>query len=88
TFYNVGLGACGQVNTASDFVVALDSAQWSSGAHCFQRITITANGKSAQATIVDECPFCNNTGLDLSAGLFQFFAPLYTGILHGTWNFV
>ncbi|KAI0041588.1 hypothetical protein FA95DRAFT_1526387 [Auriscalpium vulgare] len=88
TYYNVGLGACGQVDVASDYVVALDSAQWSGGAHCFQRINITANGKSAVATIVDDCADCSDTGLDLSTGLFQFFAPLSAGELQGTCNFV
>ena len=52
-----GLGACGKVNKPSDFIVALNQAQFGSGypgPHCFETITITYGGKTAQATIMDE----------------------------------
>lgn len=38
-------------------IVALNSAQYDGGSHCFETITITANGKTAQATIMDEVGF-------------------------------
>jgi hypothetical protein len=50
-------GACGIVNKASDFIVALNSAQYAGGEHCFKMITITVNGKSTQAQITDEVCF-------------------------------
>ena len=34
-----------------------------------------------------QCPGCPWGGLDLSPGLFAFFAPLGTGIIYGTWYF-
>jgi hypothetical protein len=88
THYEDGLGACGWTNKDSDFVVALNSAQYGSGQHCGQRIRIHANGKSAVAMVVDECPGCSPDGLDLSKGLFSHFAPLDEGIISGSWVFL
>ncbi|KAF8136397.1 RlpA-like double-psi beta-barrel-protein domain-containing protein-containing protein [Boletus edulis] len=87
TYYDVGLGACGNTNQPSDFVVALDIAQFNGGQFCFQMITITIGPLTTQAQIVDECPGCPPNGLDFSSGLFQFFGPLGNGVLTGTWNF-
>ncbi|KAI0041586.1 hypothetical protein FA95DRAFT_1610899 [Auriscalpium vulgare] len=83
TFYDVGLGACGKQNVGTDFVVALDSAQWSSGSHCFAAINITVSGKTASASIVDEF-----YDYDALPRLFEYFGPLSDGELFGTWNFV
>lgn len=91
TWYQVGLGACGITNQPSDFVVALDAPDFGSGypgPHCFQHVSITANGKTATAEIVDKCPGCPEGGLDLSEGLFSFFADPGVGVLTGSWNYV
>ncbi|KAI0948276.1 hypothetical protein AcV7_009073 [Taiwanofungus camphoratus] len=88
TFYSVGLGACGQTNQPSDFIVALDTSLYGSGypgPNCFKSITIQANGKTTTATIMDECPGCPYGGLDFSEGLFTFFADPSVGVLYGTW---
>lgn len=87
TYYAAGLGACGIVNIASDFIVALNAAQFDGGAHCFQTITITVNGKSTQAQITDKCMSCPWGGLDFTSGLFTFFAPESLGVLSGSWVF-
>jgi len=87
SFYAVGLGACGKTNVASDYIVALNSAQYGSGGYCFQMITITYGGKSCQAQITDECPGCPYGGLDLSPGLFDYFASESAGIIYGSWEF-
>ncbi|EIN03661.1 hypothetical protein PUNSTDRAFT_109272 [Punctularia strigosozonata HHB-11173 SS5] len=87
TFYETGLGACGKTNTDADFIVALNSQQYGSGGNCFDMITITANGKTTQAQITDECPGCPYGGLDLSPGLFSFFADQSAGVIYGSWNF-
>ncbi|KAG6335158.1 hypothetical protein ID866_3942 [Astraeus odoratus] len=90
TFYDVGLGACGQTNVASDFIVALNVEQYGSGypgPYCFQSITISYGGKTAQATIMDECMGCPWGGLDFSRGLFDYFASESDGVLYGTWWF-
>ncbi|OSX64925.1 hypothetical protein POSPLADRAFT_1114052, partial [Postia placenta MAD-698-R-SB12] len=90
TYYSVGMGACGQESQPSDFIVALDTALYGDGypgPQCFKSITITANGKTTTATIMDECPGCPSGGLDMSEGLFQFFADLSVGVLYGTWYY-
>lgn len=90
TFYDVGMGACGQFNVASDFIVALNSAQFGSGypgPYCFQTITMSYGGKTTTATVMDECPGCPYGGLDLSRGLFDFFASESAGVIYGTWDF-
>jgi len=87
TYYAAGLGACGIVNSPSDFIVALNVAQFDGGSHCFQTITITVNGKSAQAQITDKCMGCPWGGLDFTSGLFSFFGPESLGVLTGSWVF-
>ncbi|KAG6813630.1 hypothetical protein H0H92_009248, partial [Tricholoma furcatifolium] len=57
------------------------------GPYCFKTITMTYNGISAQATIMDECPGCPYGGLDLSRGLFSHFAAESIGVLYGEWYF-
>ncbi|KAF8217375.1 hypothetical protein K438DRAFT_1455643, partial [Mycena galopus ATCC 62051] len=56
--------------------------------YCFKQITMTYNGKTATATITDSCPGCpTNGGLDLSPGLFSFFADQSLGVISGDWSF-
>ncbi|TFK72205.1 hypothetical protein BDN72DRAFT_747953, partial [Pluteus cervinus] len=90
SFYDVGLGACGQYSNPGDFMVALNSAQFGDGypgPNCFKQIWMTYNGKTTTATILDECPGCPYGGLDLSRGLFSFFADQSAGIIYGQWGF-
>jgi len=91
TFYDVGLGACGIWNVESDFIVALNTPQYGDGypgPNCFKKIEISFGGKSTTATVTDQCPGCPWGGLDLSRGLFRFFAPESTGIIYGEWHFI
>ncbi|WVW80293.1 hypothetical protein I302_102271 [Kwoniella bestiolae CBS 10118] len=91
TFYYTGLGACGQYSKDSDFMVALNSAQYGGGypgPQCFKGITIQANGKTVSGvTIMDECPTCGYGSLDLSPGLFTQFASEDAGVISITWWF-
>ncbi|KAG1721195.1 RlpA-like double-psi beta-barrel-protein domain-containing protein-containing protein [Suillus paluster] len=90
TFYDVGLGACGQYNSPDDFIVALNVAQFGigyPGPNCFQTITITYGGNTAQATIMDKCMGCPWGGLDFSRGLFNHFASEDVGVVYGSWSF-
>ncbi|KAG2350392.1 hypothetical protein BDR05DRAFT_985473 [Suillus weaverae] len=87
TYFQDGNGACGAFNGPNDFIVALNSCEFNGGSHCFQTITITVNGVSTQAQITDECPGCPCGGLDLSQGLFEFFAPTSVGELSGSWSY-
>ncbi|KEP55574.1 rare lipoprotein A-like double-psi beta-barrel protein [Rhizoctonia solani 123E] len=89
TYYAVGLGACGQNNVPSDFIVALNTAQYGGGypgPNCFKPITICAKGKCVGATIMDQCPTCGYGSLDLSEGLFKQFADTGDGVFQMTWS--
>ncbi|KXN82563.1 hypothetical protein AN958_02414 [Leucoagaricus sp. SymC.cos] len=71
-------------------IVALDTALFGTGypgPHCFQTITMTYNGKTTTARIMDRCPGCPYGGLDLSRDLFQFFDSLDKGVIYGSWSF-
>jgi len=83
TFYDPGLGACGGTNSDNDFVVAMNVPEFNGGESCNKEITIIYNGKTAKAQVVDECMHCAYGGLDLSRGLFYFFADESQGVVHG-----
>ncbi|KAG2060885.1 hypothetical protein BDR06DRAFT_1002102 [Suillus hirtellus] len=90
TFYDVGLGACGQYSSPNDFIVALNVAQYGAGypgPQCFKSITIWYGDKTAQATIMDKCMGCPYGGLDFSESLFSYFASESGGVLYGSWGF-
>lgn len=89
TWYNTGLGACGWTNKDSDKVVALPTAVYGSGSHCGKTVHIknTKNGKTATATVADECPGCGNGGLDMTPGLFKTLGNLDDGVIPISWDF-
>ncbi|KAF8973953.1 hypothetical protein BDZ97DRAFT_1777681, partial [Flammula alnicola] len=87
THFVTGLGACGGVNSPADFVVALDMQQFDAANHCNAAITITVNGKTAHATIVDRCVSCGYNNLDFTDGLMTFFDPSFPGTLQGDWEY-
>ncbi|PWN37690.1 barwin-like endoglucanase, partial [Meira miltonrushii] len=84
-------GACGAVHKDSDFIVALQTAEYANGAHCGKQIKIMnkANKKTATATVADECPTCvSQYSVDFSQGLFESMAALSTGEIDIEWGFV
>jgi predicted RNA-binding Zn-ribbon protein involved in translation (DUF1610 family) len=65
------------ISVESDYIVALNTAQYGSGypgPNCGRSITISYGGKTAQATIMDQCPSCGYGDLDLSRSLFNHFS--------------
>lgn len=90
TYYATGLGACGEVSTDSDFIVALNAPQYGDGypgTNCFKQIQISANGKTATAKIMDKCPGCGYGDLDMSPALFNHFADPSVGVFQMSWDF-
>ncbi len=81
-YQNGNAGACGNYNSDSAYIVAIDSAWWpnyQSGSSdlCgkWMTITNTANGNTAVAQVADVCPTCVSAGsLDMSTGLFSALA--------------
>ncbi|KAH7107858.1 RlpA-like double-psi beta-barrel-protein domain-containing protein-containing protein [Auriculariales sp. MPI-PUGE-AT-0066] len=91
SWYKVGKGACGKTNVPSDFIVALNGAQFGNsypGPNCFKKIKITYRGVTGIAEIRDKCPGCPYGGLDFSEGLFKHFSSLGAGIIYMQWEFV
>ncbi|KAJ7052135.1 hypothetical protein C8F01DRAFT_1337948 [Mycena amicta] len=73
-------------------VVALSHLNWDGSSHCDKKLSISYNGKSADAIIVDECMGCPPWGLDFSQSLFGHFVGgeqnnEEVGIIYGDWSF-
>jgi expansin (peptidoglycan-binding protein) len=89
TWFNVGLGSCGQTSVDTDMIVALATPVAASGSHCGKQVHITASdGTTAQATVMDTCPGCAAGDLDMSPALFKKFNDLGKGVFDITWDFV
>ncbi|KAG6866385.1 hypothetical protein C0991_004668 [Blastosporella zonata] len=90
TYFEVGLGSCGQTNVDSDYIVALNPTTYAGGAHCGKKIQITdkATGVHAVATVRDTCPGCGVDDLDMSPSLFSHFENLSKGVFEVEWNFL
>ncbi|KAJ3489207.1 hypothetical protein NLI96_g2265 [Meripilus lineatus] len=88
TWFNVGLGACGDTNVDSDSILALSGSIYSAS-DCGKSVSITnpATGKSASGVVKDMCPGCGANDIDLSPSLFQQLGELDTGVLNVDWSF-
>ncbi|GJE95743.1 plant expansin-like protein [Phanerochaete sordida] len=93
TWFNPGLGACGFINSGSDFIVAVghelfDTYPGYSGGNpnnnpiCGRRITANYNGASVTVEVVDRCVGCNTFDLDFSPSAFSVLAPTSVGRIH------
>ncbi|KAI0812117.1 RlpA-like double-psi beta-barrel-protein domain-containing protein-containing protein [Xylaria sp. FL0064] len=85
TYYQPGLGACGETNTDAETVVALSPAQYDGA--CGKTITITKDGKTATAKVVDKCPSCASGAIDVSSTVFKSLADMAVGRTTVTWSF-
>ncbi|EIM88869.1 uncharacterized protein STEHIDRAFT_145693 [Stereum hirsutum FP-91666 SS1] len=92
-----GLGACGLTNTSDQSVASVSQTIFSTfpGATanpndnpiCTHNVTITSNGTTVTAQIVDFCPTCDEFRIGLSPGAFAAFAPPSDGIVANvTWS--
>jgi len=93
----VGLGACGQTNTDSQLIAALNAPQFGSSpggnpndnTNCNKQALVQGpNGNSVTVTIVDECPGCGYGSLDLSPAAFSVLAPESEGRISISWCFL
>lgn len=97
TYYNPGLGACGQTHGDGDLVVALSYVDFdpqtpngnpNNNPLCGRRLRAHYAGKSVDVTAVDRCPGCNSGDLDLSPAAFQALADLSVGVIQSTWEYI
>jgi len=89
TYYDVGLGSCGWISTPDQTVVAIPHGMMNNGINsnnnplCGTTITISYNGRTHHAKIVDTCGGCEGASIDLSNSLFAAVAPEGDGRVHG-----
>jgi expansin (peptidoglycan-binding protein) len=87
TFYEVGLGSCGQVNSGDEMVAALSTSKMEGGNMCGKTITVqNKDGSSINVKIVDTCPGCSEGDVDLSETAFKKLSPLVAGRIPITWE--
>jgi hypothetical protein len=95
TYFALGMGACGFDDSGkdqSDNIVAVSSqvmgAQSNGNPLCDKTITVSANGKSIQATVRDKCPSCAPGDIDGSEKMFiELFGSLDAGRSKIDWHF-
>ncbi|GAA5810056.1 hypothetical protein MFLAVUS_003474 [Mucor flavus] len=96
TWFDIGLGSCGQVNTDDELVAALNAPQMMNGANpnnnpmCGRMIKVTnpATNKSVTVKIVDTCPPCVSGSVDLSPAAFSAISNLDVGRIKINWIYV
>ncbi|KAJ5658654.1 uncharacterized protein N7484_002303 [Penicillium longicatenatum] len=94
TYYDPGLGACGDTNTASELICAVshivfDAASTSSNPNdnplCGLKIRIRRDGQSVDVTVVDRCVGCEKTDLDVTEKAFEQVANIPQGRVTMEW---
>ncbi|KLU82246.1 hypothetical protein MAPG_01320 [Magnaporthiopsis poae ATCC 64411] len=97
TWYNVGLGACGQTNKDSDLIVALNKADFdpytpggnpNKNTLCGKKMRVSYGGKSVDVTLRDRCDGCKKGDVDLSPAAFKKLADLGKGRIKGSWKWL
>ncbi|KAK0465091.1 RlpA-like double-psi beta-barrel-protein domain-containing protein-containing protein [Desarmillaria tabescens] len=97
TFYDTGLGSCGETSSDTDHIVALSQTlydQYTTNGNsndnslCGKYIHIQYGSKSTDVKVVDRCTGCAEYDLDLSPAAFDDLASESVGRLQAaTWYF-
>ena len=97
TFYDTGLGACGWVNSDSDYIVAMDIKTFNAhnvdgnpnhNSLCGKKIRAYHEGKSVDVKVVDACEGCLVNDLDFSPSAFEQLAAFSVGRIDITWEWL
>ncbi|GAA5803351.1 RlpA-like double-psi beta-barrel-protein domain-containing protein-containing protein [Helicostylum pulchrum] len=86
TFYTVGLGSCGSTNSDSEMVAALSSSLMGSKSNCGKSISIKGPSGSVTVKVVDTCPGCAESDIDMSPASFKKIAKLDDGRVPISWS--
>ncbi|KAF3069168.1 Allergen Asp [Trichoderma lentiforme] len=87
TWYNTGLGACGQTNNDNELVCAVSHSLYDHEHPCGRKIRVSYRDKSAVVTVVDRCAGCAENDLDLSPAAFRAaIGELDIGRTIATWD--
>ncbi|KAJ5553883.1 hypothetical protein N7513_003842 [Penicillium frequentans] len=94
TYYDPGLGACGDTSTESEMICAVshivfDAASTSSNPNdnplCGLKIRIRRDGQSVDVKVVDRCVGCAETDLDVTEAAFEKVASIPQGRVTMEW---
>ncbi|ORY68923.1 RlpA-like double-psi beta-barrel-protein domain-containing protein-containing protein [Pseudomassariella vexata] len=94
TFYggNVAGGTCSFTSytlPSSLFGTAFSGSSWDTAAHCGQCVEVTGpDGDKLTAMIVDQCPECEASHLDLFQNAFETLADVSKGVIDISYEFV
>ncbi|PWN36085.1 uncharacterized protein FA14DRAFT_190001 [Meira miltonrushii] len=96
TYFGPGYGACGWPEHDYENVVAVSGQLFqifgngitNGNPVCGHQIRIFKNGKTAIASITDECNECAQGSLDMSPTLFKYFVDLQVGRTTVEWEFI
>lgn len=97
TYYDPDMGACGQVNSASDYIVALShdlfdeytpNGNPNKNTLCGKKLRATYEGKSVDVSVVDRCVGCARYDLDLSPTAFAEIADQALGRIDLEWQWL
>lgn len=94
TFYNTGLGACGETSNDEELVCALNVIQFkdlngnpNNSVFCGRCLEVSGPLGSVKVKIVDKCPGCKEGDLDLSPAAFKKIAKIDDGRVSISWKF-
>ncbi|CEJ60291.1 Putative Extracellular cellulase CelA/allergen Asp F7-like [Penicillium brasilianum] len=93
TFYggNVAGGTCsysGYTLPSGLFGTAFSGAAWDNAAECGACVAVTGpNGNTIKAMIVDQCPECAASHLDLFQDAFAELSDISAGVIDITWEY-
>ena len=93
TFYNnpnQDPGSCGFGFSDTEFIAALsdDMMVGYKSPNCNRMVKVEYKGKSIVAKLVDTCPTCERTSLDLSAAAFKALEDPDVGLIDIQWDFI
>ncbi|CAG8723683.1 11588_t:CDS:1 [Ambispora leptoticha] len=97
TYFNPGLGACGEQDNDSSMIVALAAPDFdpstpngnpNKNTLCGRGIRIYYNGKSVDGKVTDRCPECKSGDVDMSPAMFDTIADPSQGRIPITWDFI
>ncbi|EQK97956.1 hypothetical protein G6O67_004842 [Ophiocordyceps sinensis] len=87
TYFNPGLGACGETNGDGDAVAALSASLFDAERPCNRNIRVSYQGRSLTVRVVDRCQACAHDDVDLSPSAFQHvIGDLALGRVTASWE--
>ncbi|CAG8554498.1 15221_t:CDS:2 [Funneliformis mosseae] len=88
TFYDpgIGIGACGKINTADEFIGAMNAQQFGVSPICGKCVNITGPKGSVKVKIVDKCSKCKFGDIDISPVAFNAISDGSQDRISITWE--